>query len=192
MNNSSKSGLTDKFKPPATKVCRLCKQELPIKKFSVSFKGRHGYANECRGCKKAHEDHKTEQRREKAKTFFDARFYTLLLVSMLTGSLDGRSQERTLENPPKPVDGRSGIAAEGDTSGGGYIHSYDRYTVNHRTPDTLRAIILVTLSPNGIAHARMGYVVIEQGKRPVYLDCRKRALKLPAVGWGWERVGVKE
>jgi hypothetical protein len=56
-------------------------------------------------------------------------------------------------------------------------------------PDTLRAIILVTLSPNGIAHARMGYVVVEQGKRPVYLDCRKRALKLPQVGWGWEKVG---
>jgi hypothetical protein len=52
-------------------------------------------------------------------------------------------------------------------------------------PDTARAIILVTLSPSGIAHARMGYVVTEQGKRPVYLDCRKRALKWPMVGWDW-------
>jgi hypothetical protein len=41
-------------------------------------------------------------------------------------------------------------------------------------------------SPNGIAHARTGYVVISEGKRPVYLDCNKRALKLPMVGWGWE------
>lgn len=55
-------------------------------------------------------------------------------------------------------------------------------------PDTLRAYILVTMSPNGIAHARMGYVVIEQGKRPVYLDCRKRALRWPQVGWGYVEV----
>lgn len=57
------------------------------------------------------------------------------------------------------------------------------------TPDTLRAIVLVTLSPNGIAHSRMGFVVISEGKRPVYLDCRKKALKLPMVGWGYVEVG---
>lgn len=73
------------------------------------------------------------------------------------------------------------------------ISSQGSPTTGHATismdvikPDTLRAIILVTLFPNGIAHARMGFVVIEQGKRPVYLDCRKKALKLPQVGWGWE------
>lgn len=55
-------------------------------------------------------------------------------------------------------------------------------------PDTLRAICLVSLFQNGIAHARMGYVVITPGKRPVYLDCRKRALKLPQVGWGYELI----
>lgn len=55
-------------------------------------------------------------------------------------------------------------------------------------PDTLRAICMVALFQNGLAHARMGYVVIQQGKRPVYLDCRKRALKLPQVGWGYEIV----
>lgn len=70
--------------------------------------------------------------------------------------------------------------------------AFSQDTVNHRTPDTLRAIVLVTLSPNGIAHARMGFVVIEQGKRPVYLDCQKRALKLPMVGWDWREVGVNE
>lgn len=189
MNNSSKSGLTDKFRPPATKVCRLCKKELPIKNFSVSFKGRHGYANECRGCKKAHEDHKTEQRREKAKTFFDARFFTLLLVSMLTGSLDGHSQVQATTLP-----------GHGDIFQSQVVKKPCEHSLTNckcmkmqaATPDTLRAIILVTLSPNGIAHVRMGFVVIEQGKRPVYLDCRKRALKLPQVGWGWEKVGVKE
>lgn len=56
------------------------------------------------------------------------------------------------------------------------------------TPDTLRAIILVTMCPNCLAHARMGFVVIEQGKRPVYLDCNKKALKLPQVGWGYELI----
>lgn len=55
-------------------------------------------------------------------------------------------------------------------------------------PDTIRAICLVTLFPNGIAHARMGFVVISDGKRPVYLDCQKKALKLPQVGWGYELV----
>ena len=55
-------------------------------------------------------------------------------------------------------------------------------------PDTLRAICLVTLSPNGIAHSRMGFVVIIEGKRPVYLDCNKKALKLPQVGWDFREV----
>lgn len=61
-------------------------------------------------------------------------------------------------------------------------------------PDTLRAILLVTLGyrRQGIAHARMGYVVIERYKRPVYLDCKKRALKWPQVGWGYEIVNANE
>lgn len=58
--------------------------------------------------------------------------------------------------------------------------------------DTLRAICLVTLSSNGPAHARMGYVVISEGKRPVYLDCRKRALKGSQVGWDWREVNLNE
>lgn len=59
-------------------------------------------------------------------------------------------------------------------------------------PDTLRAIVLVTTAPNGIAHARMGFVVICEGKEVVYLDCRKRALKLPQVGWGYKVVNPNE
>jgi hypothetical protein len=67
------------------------------------------------------------------------------------------------------------------------IQLFSGYEINP-TPDTLRAIILVTLSPNAIAHARMGFVVIEPGKRPVYLNRRKRALKWPQVGWDWREV----
>lgn len=53
-------------------------------------------------------------------------------------------------------------------------------------------LISLTLIPNGPAHARPGYMVIEQGKRPVYLDCRKKALRGSQVGWGWVEVGGKE
>lgn len=66
------------------------------------------------------------------------------------------------------------------------------FKVSMPAPDTSRAIILVTLSPNGIAHARMGWVVIQPGKPVIYLDCRKRALKWPQVGWDWREVGGKE
>lgn len=84
------------------------------------------------------------------------------------------SQEaKTLEYPPKPV-------------------VIDRYKIVPPSPDTLRAIVLVTLSPNGIAHARMGFVAISESKRPVYLDCQKKALKLPMVGWGYVEVGGKD
>lgn len=144
MNNSSKSGLTDKFRPPATKVCRLCKKELPIKNFSVSFKGRHGYANECRSCKKEHEDQRAEERKERAKTFFDAKFFMLLLL--LTASLSVVGQHtKTLEYPGKPIEARV-------IKGSGFWID----TIYRMKPDTVRAIILVTLSANGIAHARMG------------------------------------
>lgn len=78
--------------------------------------------------------------------------------------------------------------------------AFSQDTVRHRidlkaqgwivntTPDTIRAILLVTLAPNGIAHARMGFVVRQPGKPVVYLDCRKRALKRPQVGWDWREV----
>lgn len=107
----------------------------------------------------------------------------LLLIWIFSGSLDSFSQEtKTLEYPPKPVDGRV------------YLHDIGgpckcSQCLAKMKPDTIRAIILVTLSPNGIAHARMGYVVIAEGKEVVYLDCRKRALKMPQVGWGY-RVGL--
>lgn len=55
-------------------------------------------------------------------------------------------------------------------------------------PDTLRAYILVTMCRRCAAEPMPGYVVIERGKRPVYLDCRKRALKGKQMGWGYEIV----
>lgn len=64
------SGLTDKFRPPKTKVCRLCKVEKPIKDFVHNLKGRHGYANECRCCKKEHEDRKKAAKSEYGKKYF--------------------------------------------------------------------------------------------------------------------------
>lgn len=70
----------------------------------------------------------------------------------------------------------------------GSLSAFSQDTLKRGTPDTLRAIVLVTLSPNGIAHSRMGFVVISEGKRPVYLDCQKKALKLPQVGWDWREV----
>lgn len=102
----------------------------------------------------------------------------LLLFILFSGSLDSFSQDtKTLEYPPKPV----------------IIERYKIVQVPLESkPDTLRAIVLVTLSPNGIAHARMGFVVISEGKRPVYLDCQKKALKLPQVGWDFKEVGVNE
>jgi len=100
----------------------------------------------------------------------------LLLLWIFSGSLDSLSQvpdllksEYTLE--VKPVTGEA--------------IPIDRGVVK---PDTLRAIVLVTLFPNGIAHSRMGFVVLQNGRKPVYLSCDKKPLKLPQVGWGYELV----
>lgn len=103
----------------------------------------------------------------------------LFLIWIFSGSLDGFSQVYKIENDKEHVlvqapDGTFSIKR------------------SEPKPDTLRAIMLVTLSPNGIAHARMGYVVIFEGKEVVYLDCRKRALKRPAVGWGYRVVGKND
>lgn len=95
----------------------------------------------------------------------------LLLIWIFSGSLDSFSQEaKTLEYPTKPI----------------IIDRYNFVPVAPPTPDTLRAILLVTLRENGPAVARMGFVVISEGKRPVYLDCQKKALKLPQVGWNYQ------
>jgi hypothetical protein len=114
---------------------------------------------------------------------------TLLLI--LSASLAAFSQARidTVHIGALKLIGRNdrlyNHIAIGQAIGGLYTTTQDI-----STPDTLRAICLVTLFQNGISLARMGFVVIEHGKRPVYLDCRKRALKLPQVGWGYEVVGA--
>jgi hypothetical protein len=61
----------DRFRPPKTKTCRICKIEKPIKEFSVQGKNTDGRTHECRSCKKDIEDQKKASRKEYAKTFFD-------------------------------------------------------------------------------------------------------------------------
>jgi len=92
----------------------------------------------------------------------------LLLIWIFSGSLDSFSQVPDTTVP---------------------LREYNWTIREAPKPDTLRAVILVTTSPNGIAHSRMGYVVITDGRKPVYLTCDKKALKLPQVGWGWVEAG---
>lgn len=186
MTTTSKTGLTDKFRRPATKVCRLCEKELPIKDFNLSIKGRFGYTNECRACRKEHEDRKVRKRKEHAITFFDAKFFTLLIflsapLTTFSQNIDSTTKLRQFNRPDNPTNSDFG----GYTTGRAI--SMSDFIIK---PDTVRAICLVTLFENGIAHARMGFAVIETGKRPVYLDCRKRALKGSQMGWGFREVDV--
>lgn len=112
----------------------------------------------------------------------------LLLFFLFSGSLDSFSQVADTTQPlrefnwsgPRPTN----LLLHHNPDGSFEFRDPDA------KPDTLRAICLVTLFPNGIAHARMGFVVISEGKRPVYLDCRKKALKLPQVGWDFREVDV--
>jgi hypothetical protein len=95
----------------------------------------------------------------------------LFLIFFFSGSLDGFSQDKAEKLYMWP-DGTYSVLNPGPPL----------------KPDTLRAICLVTLFQNGIAHARMGYVVICEGKEAEYLDCRKKALKLPQVGWRYKLI----
>lgn len=97
---------------------------------------------------------------------------TLLLLALISFAGFGQTADTSL-----PL-------REFDKSKWGYAHA---------KPDTLRALILVTLSTTrqGIAHARVGYVVLG-GEKVIYLDCRKRPLKLPAKGWGYEVINNKQ
>lgn len=100
----------------------------------------------------------------------------LLLLWIFSGSLDSFSQVAdTIWDFRNNYDGT-------------WTYGPPKKTEPAPKPDTLRAICLVTLFPNGIAHARMGFVVIAEGKEVEYLDCRKKALKLPQVGWGYRLI----
>jgi len=123
----------------------------------------------------------------------------LLLFIFFSGSLDSFSQD-TLSKPTDtiwwvnnpPFSGCLKLCVNPDAlrlSTGILVYSAHEERAAAK-PDTLRAICLVTLHENGIAVARKGFVVIAQGKRPVYLDCRKRALKMPQVGWDFREVNV--
>lgn len=80
MTINSKSGLTEKFRPPVTKICRLCKEEKPTKDFARNFRGRSGFANECRACKTKDDHRRQDQQKEHAKTFFDAKYFMLTIL----------------------------------------------------------------------------------------------------------------
>lgn len=95
----------------------------------------------------------------------------LLLLWFFSGSLDSFSQVPDTIPP--------------------YCNTAGVTLITYR-PDTVRAYILVTMCRKCAAEAIPGYVVIEQGKRPVYLDCQKRALKWPMVGWDFREVDVNQ
>lgn len=67
--------LTDRFRPPKTKVCKACKVDKPIKEFAHNIKNKDNYDQNCRACKKAIEDQKELKRKEHAKTFFDSKYF---------------------------------------------------------------------------------------------------------------------
>lgn len=117
----------------------------------------------------------------------------LFLTWIFSGSLDSFSQVDTTQLQRALHDMITSGAVTSTSKGNRFISSGTLAgNATYPTPDTFRAIILVTLSPNGIAHARMGYVVICEGKEVVYLDCRKKALKIPQVGWAYEVVDPNE
>lgn len=183
MNEKSKTGLTDKFRPPKTKVCRLCMHEKPTKDFARNVRGRSGYANECRACNREQENKKTEQQKEQAKIFFDAKFFTIFLL--FSASLTAFSQSIPLDDmAPNTTQYILGKNGDGDTLRY-HIRLEDRVK-----PDTLRALILASMCRKCAAEPMPGYVVIERYKRPVYLDCRKRALRWPQVGWDFREVDL--
>lgn len=110
-------------------------------------------------------------------------FFFLLLSASLTAFGQSVPLDDMAPNTTQYIVGKNG---------GGDTLRYHVRLEDRVGPDTLRAILLVTMGyrQQGIAHARMGYVVVEQGKHPVYLDCRKRALKWPQVGWDFREVDL--
>lgn len=117
----------------------------------------------------------------------------LFLILLFSGSLDSFSQVPDTSQPLRQFDaskwGAHVIRTNEVKDIDGYIIGrVGRVDTAVIKPDTIRAIVLVTLFPNGIAHSRMGFVVIQDGRKPVYLTCDKKPLKLPQVGWGYELV----
>jgi hypothetical protein len=63
-------GLTEKFRPPKTKVCVGCKEKKPLKEFNINTENKDGRYSKCKKCLKAIEKKKKEDIKEYAKTFF--------------------------------------------------------------------------------------------------------------------------
>lgn len=62
--------LTDKFRPPKTKICNTCKIEKPLKAYPQQTESKDGRHNKCRDCLKAVEKQKKAELAEYAKNFF--------------------------------------------------------------------------------------------------------------------------
>lgn len=107
----------------------------------------------------------------------------LLLTLVFSASLTAFSQDRPMTLMPTYEPKAIIIHPDGTFS-----LQYPEPKGEVITPDTLRALILATMCKRCAAEAIPGFVVIAPGKRPVYLDCRKRALKWPQVGWRYELV----
>lgn len=62
--------LTDKFRPPKTKVCNSCKKDRPLKDFTIQTDNKDGRGNKCRQCLKDIEEQKKAENAEYAKNYF--------------------------------------------------------------------------------------------------------------------------
>lgn len=68
----------------------------------------------------------------------------------------------------------------------GSLDGFSQDTVIRRTPDTLRAELLLTYTTRrwGVAHARDGYVV-RKGNEIEYLDNNHKPFPPCVTVWGW-------
>ena len=63
-------GLTNKFRPPKTKICNTCKIEKPLKDFYLCGENKDGRTNKCADCLKDVEKQKKIDKAEYAKKYF--------------------------------------------------------------------------------------------------------------------------
>jgi hypothetical protein len=62
--------LTDKHRPPKTKVCKRCKKEKPLKEFQRHGETKDGRHPKCKDCTKEVEAKKKEEDKKYSKRFF--------------------------------------------------------------------------------------------------------------------------
>lgn len=75
----------------------------------------------------------------------------------------------------------------------GSLYSFSQDTVNHLTPDTLRAKLLVTYTTRrwGIAHARDGFVVVKSGDVIAFFTDKMECFPPDTELWGWRKPDEK-